>query len=352
MSLRLCSRAPEMTIRSEAATHTDSSQANRCSPGENQAELDPYTDMREKRRDGGELANVATRQLGLVTAAQLNELGFSGSSISRAVSAGRLHRLHQGVYAAGHTALSGEARCLAAALACGPGALVSHGSAAWLWGLVDDLWLPFEVVVPTPRRPRKGIRVRSATVRAADRREAKGVPVTSVPLTLLHMGATRGERFLGYLLGRVERQGMLDLFEFDSLLSDSAGYRGAALLRSALEEFREPVFVRSRLERRFRRLIQASNMPLPSTNYFAGGYELDMYWPKLRFAVELDTYDYHGDRRAFEQDRKRHEDLKLAGIEIVRITGRRLSREPQAVIDRLRLLLNLRARELGVQIHV
>ena len=81
-------------------------------------------------------------------------------------------------------------------------------------------------------------------------------------------------------------------------------------------------------------------------NLFVAGYELDAYWPSLRFAVELDTYDYHGGRDAFETDRMRQEDLKLHGIEMTRVTGTRMDREPAAVANRLHQLLAQRRRDL------
>jgi very-short-patch-repair endonuclease len=143
-----------------------------------------------------------------------------------------------------------------------------------------------------------------------------------------------------------ERLGLLDLFAIDRLLKRSRGFRGIARLRDALEIYRDPAFTRSRLERRFLALVKRAGLPRPSMNYFVGGYELDAYWPAERFAVELDTYDYHGGHVAFEQDRLRQEDLKLAGIEMTRVTGVRMDREPEAVVARLRRLLTQRRSDL------
>ena len=110
------------------------------------------------------------------------------------------------------------------------------------------------------------------------------------------------------------------------------------------------MFTRSRLERRFLALVKTTGLPKPSMNIFAEGYKLDAYWPTERFAVELDTYDYHGSPAAFETDRKRQEDLKLAGIEMIRVTGVRIDREPQAVSRRIRRLLDQRRRELALTV--
>jgi hypothetical protein len=117
-------------------------------------------------------------------------------------------------------------------------------------------------------------------------------------------------------------------------------------LREALRHFRTPAFTRSGLERRFLALVHDADLPRPSINFFVAGYELDAYWPTERFAVELDTYDYHGGHTAFEKDRQRQEDLKLAGIEMTRITGIRMDREPKAVTDRIHRLLTQRRQHL------
>jgi len=140
---------------------------------------------------------------------------------------------------------------------------------------------------------------------------------------------------------------LLDLIAIDELIARSSGFRGVARLRTALEIHRPVVFTRSGLERRFLALVRHTDLPRPSMNLYIEGYELDAYWPNERFAVELDTYDYHGTPMAFEADRIRQESLKLAGIEMIRLTGPRLDREPSAVMRRLGKLLSRRRRELA-----
>lgn len=131
------------------------------------------------------------------------------------------------------------------------------------------------------------------------------------------------------------------------MLARCSRHSGAARLRRVLDAYREPSFTRSELERRFLRHVRRSGLPVPSANVFIAGYEIDMYWENERFGVELDTYAFHGGRLAFERDRLRQEELKLNGIETIRVTGRRFDREPDAVIKRLALLLRRRRRELG-----
>jgi very-short-patch-repair endonuclease len=174
----------------------------------------------------------------------------------------------------------------------------------------------------------------------------EGIPVTAVPRTLLDFAAI-DPLFLTQALDNAHRLGLLDLIAIDALISRSRGFRGIARLREALKPHRSSAFTRSGLERLFLQVVQRSNLPRPSTNLFIEGYELDAYWPTERFAVELDTYDYHGSPAAFEADRLRQEDLKLAGIEMTRVTGIRMEREPRAVATRLRHLLTQRRRELS-----
>lgn len=305
--------------------------------------------MREKPGSHRKVAELAERQHGVVSAQQMAGLGLSKDRIFWGASTGWLHPVHQCVYAVGHRALSRHGKCLAAVLSGGDGTLLSHRSAAWLWGLATQ-WQPVvEVTATSPKETRTTIRVHSAQALTADDRHAfEGIPVTAIPRTLLDFAAVNPS-FLGSALDRAQRRDLLDFIAIDRLLARSRGFRGVARLRSALEIYRVPAFTRSRLERRFLALVRDAGLPLPSMNFFVAGYELDAYWPTERFAVELDTYDFHGDPRAFEADRLRQEDLKLSGIEMTRVTGVRMDREPDAVAARLRRLLSQRRRDLGRQ---
>jgi len=175
----------------------------------------------------------------------------------------------------------------------------------------------------------------------------EGIPVTSVPRTLLDFAAV-DPWFLGHALSNAHRLGLLDLIAIDDLISRSQGFRGVARLREGLGAYRTATFTRSGLERRFLELVKATGLPQPSMNFFIEGYELDAYWPAERFAVELDTYDHHGDPAAFEKDRRRQENLKLTGIEMIRLTGLRIEQEPRAVTQRVRRLLAQRRRQLAL----
>lgn len=288
----------------------------------------------------GGLANLAERQHGVVSIRQLTgPLGYSRSAVYRAVDAGRLHRLYPGVYAVGHTNLSPHGQCLAAVLACGPDALLSHVSAAWLWDLTKTSPLPASVSTPLHRRRRPPLRLHEARSLAPDDRALRdGIPVTSLARTLLDLAATVRFEWLEKMIERSEDLGLFDLREVEDLLARTVGHPGHGRLRRAIALYKPTSFTRSSLER----LCLAAGLPQPRTNYVEEGFELDCYWPEFRFAVELDLFETHGTRAAFERDRRRQEDLLLAGIGMTRVTGPRLEREPDEVIERVGRLLSAR----------
>jgi Transcriptional regulator, AbiEi antitoxin len=292
---------------------------------------------------------MARRQHGVVSIRQLTgPLGYSRDAVVRASAAGRLHRLHRGVYAVGHTSLTQQGRCLAAVLACGPEALLSHDSAAWLWGVSTKSPLPPSVITPVHRKPHAGIRLHSSrTLAPEDRALREGIPVTSLARTFLDVAATSRLSRLQRMIERSEELRLFDLGPVESVLARNRGHHGAGPLRRALALYRPAPFTRSGLERRFLALVQEAGLPQPATGLNEAGYELDLYWPSHRFAVELDTYETHGTRAAFERDRIRDEELKLHGIEMIRLTGTRLDREPAQVIARLSQPLSARAPTTG-----
>jgi hypothetical protein len=166
------------------------------------------------------LAAVADCRHGVVARRQLRELGYSEAAIGRAVAFGRLHRVHRGVYAVGHAKLSPHGRCHAALLTCGPRSLLSHSSAAWLWGLQPRLVAAIEVAVPHRGHGRRTVRVINIpSLREEDRTTSDGLPVTAVPRTLLDRASTISRRGLEKDLNRAERLGILDLGAIDRRLA-------------------------------------------------------------------------------------------------------------------------------------
>jgi len=225
-------------------------------------------------------------------------------------------------------------------LACGPRALLSHGSAAWLWGIAAGSPLPFEVVAPASRRARPPIVLHQARgLSSEDRALVETIPVTALPRTLLDCAAIVREDRLARMLERCEELKLFDLGAVEALLARTVGHPGCGRLRRAIELYRPAPFTRSKLERRFLELVEEAGLPRPATGFNECGHELDVYWPGERFAVELDVYETHGGRAAFERDRLRQEDLLLDGIAMTRVTGPRLKREPRRVIERVARLL-------------
>jgi predicted transcriptional regulator of viral defense system len=202
--------------------------------------------MREKGRPRSHeaLANLAKRQHGVVSIRQLTgPLGYSHSAIDRAKSAGRLHRLHRGVYAVGHTRLTQQGRCLGAVLACGRGALLSHDSAAWLWGISTKSPAPYAVATPVRRKPRPPIVLHYAgNLAPEDRALREGIPVTSVARTFLDVAATARTRRLQRMLERSEELRLFDLAQVESVLERNKGHHGAGPLRRALVLYKPAPF--------------------------------------------------------------------------------------------------------------
>ncbi len=289
------------------------------------------------------LAELAHRQHGVVSVGQLHALGYTKSSIEKAVGGGRLHSLDRSVYAVGHTRLDLDGRCFAAVFASGPHAVLSHHSAAWLHRLARWDPEPFHVTGPVARRARLPVRIhRARRLDGVDRNEVRGIPVTSVPRTLLDLAAAVRSRQLEKLVERAEDLELFDLRRVEDLLARTVGHHGHGRLRRAIALYKPTSFTRSGLEKRFLELCLEAGLPQPRTNYVEHGFELDCYWPEFRFAVELDVFETHGTRAAFERDRKRQEDLLLVGIATTRVTGPRLEREPWEVMDRIRRLLEQR----------
>jgi hypothetical protein len=338
-----------MTIRSEAATGGRFYAGEQTFWGERIVAVALVIGMREEVRPHGTLARLAATQHGVVSRRQLELLGYSSAAIGRAIDAHRLHRLDRGAYAVGHPAVSRHGRCLAAVLAAGEHAVLSHGSAAWLWGLLTTF--PSRPHVTTPRRGhRKGTaRLHHSTVfEERDLAVHEGIPTTAVPRTLLDFAANARGRFLGNAVERAERLALLDIAAIDDLLRRCGRHRGRRKLRDALEIYRDPAFSRSRSERLFIALVKAAGLPRPAINTVVVGHEIDAYWERERFAVEVDGWQWHRTRAAFENDPLRQENLKLAGIDSIRITARRIEREPDAVGRRLARLLDQRRRSLGL----
>jgi len=271
----------------------------------------------------------------VVSTRQLDELGYSPSSAAKAARVGRLRRIYRGVYMVGHERLTWHGRCMAAVLACRP-SIASHLSAAWLWDLLRYRSERIHLTAPTRRHPRAGFIAHWAVVDSADITVIDGIPTTSLARTKLDLATILKPASLEKALERSEELGLFDLGALDDVLGRYPGHPGAGALRRALEIYQpEPVVTRSSVEKRFLHLVREAGLPEPAMNYVVSGMELDAYWERERFLVELEVFETHGTRAAFERDRIRDDDLLALGIESIRVTGPRLRREPDEVMRRL-----------------
>jgi very-short-patch-repair endonuclease len=286
------------------------------------------------------ITRLAARQHGVVALWQLIALGLEPSAIRRRVADGRLWRMHRGVYAIGQ--LDRKGYWMAAVFACGEGALLSHRDAAALWNLRPTNRTAIDVTVAgAHRRRRRLITIHSAVeLHPDDRAEVDGIPVTSVARTLLDLAEVVPPEHLRRAYEAAERHGLLDLQAIRELLDRSNGRRGLAALRALLDYDPAPaVASKSELESRFLDLVRDSGLPLPQVNVLVEGFLVDAYWPRARLVVELQSWEHHGHRQAFERDNSKLARLQVAGYTALPLTDRQLRREPGWVAASLRAAL-------------
>lgn len=290
-------------------------------------------------------AAFAREQHGVVAWRQLAAAGASRSAVSRAVCDGRLVRLHRGVFAVGHRALRPEAVWLAAVLAGGPGAVLSHRSAGALWGLCAEPSMWVDITVPGDRaRRRAHIRSHRGVLHPDDVTSHRGIPVTTPMRALLDAAEHLSDRALDRAVEQSERLRRFDGFALSALLERSGGRRGAGRLRSAVGRYDENHrFTRSDLEDLALDLVRDHGLPRPLVNARVGDHEVDLLWSQQRVVVEADSWTFHGTRAAFERDCQRDADLQARGYRVVRVTWRRVRDEPAWIAARLRDVLGLGA---------
>lgn len=292
-----------------------------------------------------EIAALAGRQHGVVGRGQLLGLGLSPSGVDRRLRAGRLHRVHRGVYAVGHTVLGREGRWMAAVLAAGPRAVLSHRSAAALWGIRGNDPVAVHVTVPGPSRSSRTIR-RHLTVLSTDERDERWrISVTTAARTVWDLAADSRPEQVEADLRELEYLRLYDRVALFHLADRYPGHRGAGRVRHALARLRESPCGRlaSRLERRFLPFLDRHRLPRPLLNAWIDlpGERLlvDCLWPAVRQVVELDGWEGHSTRTAFREDRTRDRRLRVAGYGVTRIAWSQLDDEPTEIARDLSTLL-------------
>lgn len=286
---------------------------------------------------GDALAALVARQHGVVARRELLSIGYSAGAVDAWLRTGRLHRLHQGVYAVGHPVLTPEGRWLAAVLACGPGAVLSHRSAAALWGIGVGDRGRVDVTVPRTRRGPAGVAVRRARRLDADETTTlRGIPATTLPRTLADLADVLAERVLARAIHEAEVAHAPSPRALEAAAARTHGRRGSGVLARAVGE---PDRTRSELERRFRRLCDDHGLPRPAVNATVARLEVDFLWPDVRVVAETDGWAFHRTRTAFEADRERDQSLARAGYRVLRFTHRQVVARPAEVAATLRAAL-------------
>jgi predicted transcriptional regulator of viral defense system len=291
----------------------------------------------------GRIAAIAEAQHGLVALWQLVDIGVSASAARKWVERGRFHPVHQGVYAVGHALLNREGQLMAAALACGPGAVISHVSAAELWGLIGSVSAEVDVTAPNRRgrTPADIAAHRDGALHKHDRTELRGIPCTTVARTILDLAAVLSPWGLRKAVSEAEVLGLLNIPEIRALIRRCRGRRGVARLRLCIDEL-DPSTKRTRseLERSFLAMCKRAGLPRPEVNVplEATGLRLrpDFLWRDARLIIETDSRKFHGTASAFELDRQREQRFFAAGWQVVRCTWRQVEHDPKSLIPLLR----------------
>jgi very-short-patch-repair endonuclease len=288
------------------------------------------------------LQEQALRQHGVATHRDLLEIGFKHGAIKRRVEAKRLHRVHQGVYAVGRPGLERRGRWLAAVLAYGVGAVLSHRSAAVHWGLTRREPAGVDVTARQGRAGRPGIIFHRCQLEPADVTHHDAIPVTTPTRTLFDLSEVVDENALRGACEEADRLGMLELKELERIVERGWGRHALKPIRPILADARHADDPGSPLEDKFSSFCREQRLPKPSTNVTVLSFKVDALWPAQRLVVELDSVAFHSHRSAFESDRARDAALLVAGYRVIRITDRRLRNEPASVAAQIRQLLGRR----------
>lgn len=275
---------------------------------------------------------LARSQHGVATRKQLHELGFSREAIEHRLRRGRLHQLARGVYLVGWPQLTDERRWMAAVLACGEGAALSHRSAAALWGIAKET--PGHIEVSVRRRckvRRAGVRVRSRpSLSAADVGERRGIPLTSIAQTLVDLATELPAGPLERAVNEADKGDLIDPEALRQALTERVGEPGVKALAKLLDK-RTFRLSDQELERLFRPIAAASGVPVELTKAWVNSFEVDFFWPRLGLVVETDGLRYHRTPAAQARDRLRDQTHTAAGLAQLRFTHYQVRYEPEQV---------------------
>lgn len=279
----------------------------------------------------GGLWDLARAQHGVVARSQLLERGLTSKAIAHRLHVGKLHQLWRGVYAVGRPEVGRRGRWMAGVLSCGPDALLSHRSAAALWGLVEpSLEAEIEVVVPSETvRHRPGIRVhRRAALGRADRREITGIPVTDPVSTLVDLASCVVEWRVERAVSEADRLRLVDPVALRAAIETLPPRPGMACMRRLLGL---DALTATGLERKFLGLSRAAGLPRPETQAWVNGYRVDFYWADLGLVVETDGWRYHRTPGEQAVDHRRDQAHTRDGLTALRFAESQIRYEPHRV---------------------
>ncbi|MFL5873817.1 MAG: DUF559 domain-containing protein [Solirubrobacterales bacterium] len=305
-------------------------------------DIDRVSQTREREL---ELARLAERQHGVVGRRQLEILGLGEDAIRHRLRLGRLKRLHAGAFSVGLQVVPIKGWWIAATLACGVEAVLSHHAAAALWELRNPREGAVDVILPRKSRSCRYIRRHYSLLPSDERTVEYGIPVTTVPRTILDLAASEDADTIENVLRESEFLRLTNRLSLPDLLERYPGKRGTRKVHLALKRLREAPEGRrrSRLEERFAPFLRQHRLPLPRFNDWleVGGkrYQVDCHWPGLRQIVELDGWEAHSSRSAFREDRARDRRLAAAGFSVTHITWNQLDDEAEEIASDLRSVL-------------
>jgi very-short-patch-repair endonuclease len=292
------------------------------------------------------IAQVAASQRALITRAQLVELGVGLSAIEHALKRGRLHRIHQGIYSlTPFSVLPPLATELAAVLACGDRALLSHHSAAAVWGIrpAIDGDIDITVVGKETGRRRPGIQVhRTRSLARRDALRYQQLPITSAARTLLDIAPHTSTRSLEWAIDQALTKRLTNHTAITAVLAAYPHAAGIARLRALTNPDRPTTLTRSHPEERLLQRIRNADLPIPEANVKVGNYTADFYWRQEGVVLEIDGYHYHHTRTAFERDHQRDTEHQRHDIVVIRVTPRQVEHNLDAVLVHIAVTLERR----------
>ncbi|HEX2265308.1 MAG TPA: type IV toxin-antitoxin system AbiEi family antitoxin domain-containing protein [Solirubrobacterales bacterium] len=276
--------------------------------------------------------DLARNQHGVVSSDQLREVGYTPQAIYHRIRTGRLHPLHRGVYAVGRPHVTDHGRWIAAVIACGAGAVLSHSSAAALWRSGSERRGLVELSLPSlARRCRPGLQIHQRpSLRDSDMTVEFGIPVTTPVQTLIDLAPRLDRRGVERMINEADKYDLVHPPELRRALDERAGEPGVACLREILDR-RTFRLTKEELERRFLPLASKAGLPVPLTGQWVNGFEVDFYWPDLGLVVETDGLRYHRTPAEQARDRLRDQAHTAAGLTQLRFTHEQVRYEPEYV---------------------